>query len=74
MRTLRSYLALFTFTASLALAADTVTSSVPELRGMLMAGTDRHFALASAAGGTAWVGIGETFEVVPVRWTADRVK
>lgn len=62
MRSLRSYLALFTFTASLALAADAVTTSVPELRGMLMAGTDRHFALASAAGGTAWVGIGETFD------------
>lgn len=62
MNSLRSHLSLLLFTASVALAADTVTTTVPELRGMLMAGTDRHFALASAAGGTAWVAIGETFD------------
>lgn len=62
MHSLRSYLGLFLFTASVALAADAVTTSVPELRGMLMAGSERRFALTSAAGGTAWVGIGESFD------------
>ena len=61
MKSLRSLPALFLFTACVAFAAG--SSPLPEMRGMIVAGDDRRFALALPGGAqTAWIGVGETFE------------